>query len=828
MTKRTVLFFLSLLMLSSTSLSLFKAEEVDAVGGACYFTGTAGPVTGTGGCGVSGYGGYGVNDIFAGRTSAASPYRIPFTVNTKGEFINFVTNNFNGANIQNKIGAAFIMQEMRDSRKWPSNGDRDNWVSLMNQNSISVGSVNGARLSTSSWYDQGKRNTFYARYSTTRDIIVVRQYGRVIARIERSCGNLVAGTIAIKADTWDATPKTTRAKRSVKPGQNFDFKNTVTNKGGSTDRTIDWQTHKYWKADQDGDIVGPNSTTLNSSGTISSGQGTGQIFNRDHTPTANASRIGQFLCYYMRIKPHAKVKLNNGNTVVRNSWEQSEPKCIKVVKDIPDNSSNFETDVNTSTDFGEPNSTYQWDSTVSPGTIVSINLPLDPDHGNPQTGSKIQANDITWRVSRYVYPASMDGNEAPSRTSSSEVSCPAGTTDCEATLFESHANKLGSGGRKTTTGTHTIPSDLEAGSRICYVSSVYRPPPGTADHLHIFDYNGDGDTNDPGEEVRYYRYTGGRQWYISGEECVRVGKLPKVQIWGGDAVVEGDIQASRSIYNDGGSVRTLGSWGQYAVTSGGPNEYFASSAGYGTAASTAGFPFDLNYLTVSNVGHPTTYGLADPADFSSPSTVVNYYSGQVASGGATSVTAGSFNPATASSSGVYYKNGNVTINPATNIEKTVILFVNGKATIDGSLEYKSSYNVDDTLPQFVLIAKDIEIANAATRVDGWLITATPPVSPDTEWEIGPDNGSVNTCSSEPLARTLTYERCDNKLVVNGPVITSSLYLRRTNGARSEADRKEPAEIFNLRPDSFLWGYQQVQAKSTTAITVDSVELPPRF
>ena len=98
------------------------------------------------------------------------------------------------------------------------------------------------------------------------------------------------------------------------------------------------------------------------------------------------------------------------------------------------------------------------------------------------------------------------------------------------------------------------------------------------------------------------------------------------------------------------------------------------------------------------------------------------------------------------------------------------------------------------------------------QIDAWLITT--------------DDGSIDTCNTPgPLSDRI----CDQELRINGPVITNKLYLRRTAGTRNdiETERGAPAEVFNLRSDAFLWGYQQ-SSSNYIAQTIDLTELPPRF
>ncbi|MET0980043.1 MAG: hypothetical protein ABWX90_02205, partial [Candidatus Saccharimonadales bacterium] len=118
------------------------------------------------------------------------------------------------------------------------------------------------------------------------------------------------------------------------------------------------------------------------------------------------------------------------------------------------------------------------------------------------------------------------------------------------------------------------------------------------------------------------------------------------------------------------------------------------------------------------------------------------------------------------------------------------------------------------VPQVIIIARNINITNAATQIDAWLLTTGA-------------TGAINTCSDRALTAPLNATVCNNQLTVNGPVVTEHLHLRRTAGSDTAADAGRPAEVFNLRPDAYLWA-QARASQAGKAQTVYSVELPPRF
>jgi hypothetical protein len=158
-----------------------------------------------------------------------------------------------------------------------------------------------------------------------------------------------------------------------------------------------------------------------------------------------------------------------------------------------------------------------------------------------------------------------------------------------------------------------------------------------------------------------------------------------------------------------------------------------------------------------------------------------------------------------------YKIGDGTITASTiGAGKSIIIISTGTVTIQGNIAYVGGPFTDiNQLPQVVIIAKQINITGGVGQVDSWLVTEP--------------NGAINTCSDRPVASPLNSSVCNVKLAVNGPVATSHLYLRRT----ASASPNDSAEVFNLRPDAYLWSALQAN-QNGKARTVYTTELPPRF
>jgi hypothetical protein len=175
---------------------------------------------------------------------------------------------------------------------------------------------------------------------------------------------------------------------------------------------------------------------------------------------------------------------------------------------------------------------------------------------------------------------------------------------------------------------------------------------------------------------------------------------------------------------------------------------------------------------------------------------------------------------TALSSGVHKGSGSISIDGG-NITKFQWIVINAPTatvTINHDINYinDTMHSISD-IPQVVIIANNINIADTVKNIDAWLITP---------------NGSINTCSSvhgTPLAvdADLLSGICEDQLLVNGPVMTSKLYLRRTFGSSDASSYDKAAETFNLRADAYLWA--MVHTASSGGIKTEySTELPPRF
>lgn len=187
--------------------------------------------------------------------------------------------------------------------------------------------------------------------------------------------------------------------------------------------------------------------------------------------------------------------------------------------------------------------------------------------------------------------------------------------------------------------------------------------------------------------------------------------------------------------------------------------------------------------------------------------------------------------------------GNITINAGSlgTGRWAVLNAPNAHVTIAGDLTYANgNYSRARDIPQLIIIANNITINSDVTNVDAWLI-ARPNAT---------GGGALSTCHQRGNAVQLgglslgdyrsttsnTYRlnatHCDRRLEVNGPVVASKLFLRRTAGAESATATSpnrpgNPAEIFNFRPDAYLWAHDRMTTNDIYR-TTNIREVPPRY
>ena len=258
-----------------------------------------------------------------------------------------------------------------------------------------------------------------------------------------------------------------------------------------------------------------------------------------------------------------------------------------------------------------------------------------------------------------------------------------------------------------------------------------------------------------------------------------------------------------------------GSWGEYGIIANGKAD---SASGAGLSSSFNGrsgvTPRDYNKLTFANI---PKYG-----NFSSTSSVPDNFT-LPSVGGTRGNISGNVDVNSLASG--EYNAGNVTLTGSKlSVGKSIVIKSSGVVRISGDLLYTDTNDVRQ-LPQLIIYAKNIIIEPSVGEVNAWLITQK--------------DGYVSTCgvviSAGGWLSGVSESSCGKQLKVNGPIKTGHLFLRRTYGGKHASSAKNdpnmhpgtPAEIINLRADTYIWAYNNYQ--NTGAISTMNVrELPPRY
>lgn len=316
--------------------------------------------------------------------------------------------------------------------------------------------------------------------------------------------------------------------------------------------------------------------------------------------------------------------------------------------------------------------------------------------------------------------------------------------------------------------------------------------------------------------------------------CVVIGKRPKVQVLGGDLIVgRGSATNPSAVSNVTTSVSRMasglyyGSWAEYGITATGTVAGMASGSGY-VGGSLTNNLCSLSILTFTNystLARGGTCNVANIGQYIHSTPVPNVADRFKTTPSTPSIAGTSVSLMGSNLSGLYSVPTTtsaltITSNGAIPAGRWIVINApNTTVTIGEDITYTgASLSGTASIPQVIIIAKNIIISDTVGNVDSWLITTG----------SGAD-GRLNTCGAGGVgeATALTRTLCVNKLTVNGPVMANHLILRRTAGAGTDTQSGDPAEVFNLRADAYIWAtnYNLSAGRLPTASTK---ELPPRF
>jgi hypothetical protein len=373
---------------------------------------------------------------------------------------------------------------------------------------------------------------------------------------------------------------------------------------------------------------------------------------------------------------------------------------------------------------------------------------------------------------------------------------------------------IDSGSKEFDKGTSLMPNisrtidDLAVGTRVCFTFSVSP-------------------------------YTNSSSNWSHSIDCTTVTKKPKVQILGGDLFVgraqagaaspSASISTSTSANPDG----VFGSWGEYAIAATGTVTNMASASGNAQGVGSTTTLCQLSLLTFTNrVSNTASCNQAAIGNYRFRSTMPNIASRfPVTSSSPVLINPGGgsvslFDTVNSTGSRVYTAPNNYSLNIRGGSEIPagrwlVLNAPNSDVTITEDIRYTNGpLSSISQIPQVVIIARNITISENVRNVDAWLIA---PGTVNGAGEVS--NGVVRTCNR--AYNTVNEQNCRELLTVNGPVIARKLLMLRTHGAGTGSSSAVPAEVFNLRPDAYLWAYGKT-AGTGRATTVQITELPPRF
>ncbi len=375
-------------------------------------------------------------------------------------------------------------------------------------------------------------------------------------------------------------------------------------------------------------------------------------------------------------------------------------------------------------------------------------------------------------------------------------------------------------------------------------------------------------TNYPTTPLSYTHKSDKDYWRIYNASCRTIAKKPSAAVWNGSLMTMGGIKTSLSpryntqamndngvggndelIPTSSGGDRTLyGSWSEHLDVIGKLDVGHGSGSTLykGSEQKLTLFPDNVN-LTISNADSEgeAKLGFSQIQKNSAYHTKLNTFLRDNVNFTETTSPVRRYKLSTSAE---------VMNKVNSNMTDTTIIVYNGSEPlkIDKNIVYHNPVNgygnIYD-LPQVLIFSnKDIQITDDVTRIDAWLIT----------------DGTLDTCSNKSSiymgeqtdsnhydAAATVYgiggvQTCSKQLVFNGPVIAHGLKLNRTFGAdplasigknyqatfetnsTDDSTKEAPAEIFNLRADTYLWAYAQAGRYDSSYTESYSRELPPRY
>ncbi len=678
---------------------------------------------------------------------------------------------------QNGVGAAFIVKTMlgKNSKGGGKSITQGEWddVEARLKALDSSGKIDWSasidRCTTNSYYQsENKDDSFYKRDTLCGKDPAIKFAGGYV--LDKNCANPLGSLGPLEKPDWKISTSTSVSVDSASPGYKLTWTHNVKNEGPDT-TTSDIKYH-YQNRDGLGNGSGSNNT-------VSSGLDKGKSKSFTSTYDITQNDVGNNLCRSTVASP--KAWDNNGST-------ESSTSCVYIPY-------NYVFTPNISADVGA----------VETGTPFNVTPSITPNNDPKRTKSQ----DTQWRITQIVVAP---GKTVPNPAGGISGGEPCGTffkalPDASCSYINSGTSVFNENGGwqsgAMVAANNVITGDFTAGTHVCYAFSIQ--PRASSDG----------------------------QWAHSVPVCLVIGKKPKVQITGGDLWVKGLIKTSTSDKNLAGVNRRFGSWDEYSVSAAGLVTGFAS----GSAFAGSGLIFDpingdaciYSQIIFTNAGNSSCTRTSVIGNYISSHKIPDVAASFVVNTNDATHNLGDSPTIDLSANnllGSYRAIGNITVTgggAGKVINKGQWIVINAptaNVTISGDINYTSEVLKSITdIPQVIIIARTISVSKDVKNIDAWLIALS-------DGTLG--SGEVNTCSAVAKDVNIDINTCEQPLVVNGPVMADKLYLRRTAGSGTGTDHSgDPAEVFNLRADVYLWALSRADSGSHVQ-TVHTTELPPRF
>jgi hypothetical protein len=408
--------------------------------------------------------------------------------------------------------------------------------------------------------------------------------------------------------------------------------------------------------------------------------------------------------------------------------------------------------------------------------------------------------------------------------------------------------------------------DVPVGTKVCYALAMWPATSYDKDTTSQATQN----ANDAAMQVS----TSQPYWRFSQAQCVEVGKKPKVEILGAGMNIPGFVSTSQTVKSFGGSSayamlidlsrRLYGSWSEYETVAGGEIKAqtrtdLLGMTGTATGAGTGSYGLCTAMVTPcganSNSGRPEIKQWSRETITNSNSSLLGHYVKAALPTIASRLSAGCTSIMVMTCANTDLSGGWTDFSGD---KPTKVWAVSGNAVLNGNILYgNGTYDDISKLPQAVIIVNgDLTIAENVTQIDAWVIVS----------------GTLNTCGAVSSVAGLRNDTCAKKLVFNGPVSAGNIKLMRTAGSGvnnslrpsdcssgidsrttmpagslsgqtvytygDEFDSRytaycnrdasgDPAEVFNLRADAYMWAFNQ-SLLGGQARTTYVREVAPRY